>query len=106
MKQASSIATGRIEQVPEDSPWREGNGLFIIRWGRFMARALPLKIGWCMFAIAFIRYFCAFPDLAVLLGNFVASLLLMTPTFIVQYYAHRFLLGHRHFPAELTPFFR
>src|SRR4051812_4214742 len=32
-------------------------------------------IGWCMIAIAVVGYFCAFPELATLLGIFIASLL-------------------------------
>ena len=67
-----------------------------------MARALQLKIGWCMIAIAIIGYFCAFPELAVLLGIFVASLLFVSPVFVVPYLAHRLLLRD-HRPADPRP---
>jgi hypothetical protein len=56
-----------------------------------MARATQFKIGWCMIAIAIIGYFCAFPELAVLLGIFLVSLLFVSPVFVVPYLAHRFL---------------
>ena len=67
-----------------------------------MARATQLKIGWCMIAIAIIGYFCAFPELAVLLGIFVASLLFVSPVLVVPYLAHRFLLRY-HRPADPRP---
>jgi hypothetical protein len=56
-----------------------------------MARATQITIGWCMIAIAMIGYFCAFPELAVLLGIFVASLLFVSPVLLLQYFVHRFL---------------
>ena len=100
MKRASSIATGRIEQEPEDSPWREGEGRLTIGFGGSdMARATQFKIGWCMIAIAIIGYFCAFPELAVLLGIFVASLLFVSPVFVVPYLALRFW-PRNHRPAN------
>ena len=64
-----------------------------------MARATQIKIGWCMIAIAIIGYFCAFPELAVLLGIFVAALLFVSPLLVVPYLADRFLLGN-HRPAD------
>jgi hypothetical protein len=64
-----------------------------------MARATQIKIGWCMIAIAFIGYFCAFPELAVLLGIFVAAILFVSPVFLVPYLAHRFWL-RKHRPAN------
>jgi hypothetical protein len=57
-----------------------------------MARATQLKIGRCRIAIAIIGYFCAFPELAVLLGIFVAALLFVSPVVVVPYLTHRFLL--------------
>jgi hypothetical protein len=103
MKRASSVATGRIEQEPEDRPWREGEGRLIIGFGASdMARATQFKIGWCMIAIAIIGYFCAFRELAVLLGIFVASVLFVSPVFVVTYLAFRFLLRY-HRPADPRP---
>jgi hypothetical protein len=103
MKRASSIATGRIEPEPQDSRWREGEGRLIIGFGASdMARATQFKIGWCMIAIAIIGYFCAFPELAVLLGIFVASLLFVSPVFVVPYLTHRFWLRY-HRPADPRP---
>ncbi len=62
-----------------------------------MARATQFTIGWCMIAI--IGYFCAFPELAVLLGIFAASLLFVSPVVIASYYALRFFL-RIHSPAD------
>jgi hypothetical protein len=64
-----------------------------------MARFSQISIGWCMIAIAIIGYFCAFPELAVLLGIFVASLLFVFPVFMVSYLALRFWLRN-HEAAE------
>jgi hypothetical protein len=64
-----------------------------------MARATQFTIGWCMIAIAIIGYFCAFPELAVLLGIFAASILFVSPVVFVSYYAFRFLL-RIHSPAD------
>ena|SRR6185312_16888156 len=103
MKRASRIATGRIEHEPEDSPWREEEGRLIIGLGASdMARATQFKIGWSMIAIAIIGYFCAFPELAVLLGIFVVSLLFVSPVLVVSYLALRFLLRD-HRPADPRP---
>lgn len=63
-----------------------------------MARATQLKIGWCMIAIAVVGYFCAFPELAVLLGIFAASLLFVSPVFVLPHLVHRFLVRY-HRPA-------
>jgi hypothetical protein len=57
-----------------------------------MARAKQFTIGWCMIAIAIIGYFCAFPELAVLLGIFAASLLFVSPVLVLPYFALRFFL--------------
>jgi len=67
-----------------------------------MARATQFKIGWCMIAIAIIGYFCAFPELAVLLGIFVASLLSVSPVFVGPYLAHRFLVRNQR-PVDPRP---
>jgi hypothetical protein len=61
-----------------------------------MARAMQFTIGWGMIAIAIIGYFCDFPELAVLLGIFVTSLLFVSPAFVLPYLAHRcWLRFHR-----------
>ncbi len=57
-----------------------------------MARATQFNIGWGMIAIAIIGYFCAFPELAVLLGIFVAAILFVSPVFVAAYFALRFFL--------------
>jgi hypothetical protein len=67
-----------------------------------MVRATQFTIGWCMIAIAIIGYFCAFPELAVLVGIFVASLLFVSPVLAVPYLASRFLLGN-HSPSDPRP---
>jgi hypothetical protein len=64
-----------------------------------MARAIQFKIGWCMIAIAIIGYFCAFAELAVLFGIFVASLLFVSPILVVPYLAHGFWV-RAHKPAD------
>ncbi len=58
-----------------------------------MPRATQFTIGWGMIAIAIIGYFCAFPELAVLLGIFVAAILFVSPVFVAAYFTLRFLLG-------------
>jgi hypothetical protein len=67
-----------------------------------MVRATQFTIGWCMIAIAITGYFFAFPELAVLIGIFVASLLFVSPVLVVPYFAYRFLLGN-HRPADPRP---
>jgi hypothetical protein len=52
-----------------------------------------------MIAIAIIGYFCAFPELAALLGIFVAAVLFVSPVFLAPYLAHRCWL-RCHGPAE------
>jgi hypothetical protein len=79
---------------------REAKGRLIIGFGgSAMARATQFTIGRGMIAIAIIGYFCAFRELAVLLGIFVASLLFVSPVFVVSYLALRFLLRN-HRPAN------
>jgi hypothetical protein len=81
------------ESWAEVSPWREGTGRLIIGFEvSDMIRATQFTIGQCMIAIATIGYFCAFPELAVLLGIFVSALLFVSPVFVVSYLALRFLL--------------
>jgi hypothetical protein len=64
--------------------------------GLVMARSTQFTIGWCMVAIATIGYFRAFPELAVLLGILLASLLFVTPVVAMSYFACRFSLrNHR-----------
>jgi hypothetical protein len=67
-----------------------------------MARATQFTIGSCMVAIAIIGYFCAFPELAVLLGIFVASLLFVAPVLVMLYLACRFSLRN-HRPSNPAP---
>lgn len=49
-----------------------------------------LTIAACMAAIAIVGYFCAFPELAVLLGIFVVTLLFLSPVPLVMYAVCRF----------------
>jgi hypothetical protein len=58
--------------------------------GIAMSRATRFTIGRYMVAVAIIGYFSAFPELAVLLGIFVASLLFMAPVLAAVYLACRF----------------
>jgi hypothetical protein len=67
-----------------------------------MARVIKVKFGWCMIATAIIGYFSAFPELAVLLGIFVASLLFVSPVFVLSYLALHYSLSY-HRPADLRP---
>ena len=55
-----------------------------------MIRPQP-TIGWCMIAIAIIGYFCAFPELATLLGIFIVALLFLSPVALLVYGACWFL---------------
>src|SRR5262245_54802111 len=48
-----------------------------------------LTIAWVMIAIAVIGYFCAFPELAVLLGIFLLSMLFLSPVVLLMYVACR-----------------
>ena len=67
-----------------------------------MGRAAQFTIGRYMVAVAIIGYFCAFPELAVLLGIFVASLLFVAPVVAVMYFACRFSLRN-HRPSNPGP---
>jgi hypothetical protein len=55
-----------------------------------------------MVAVAIIGYFCAFPELAVLFGIVVASLLFIAPVVVVVYLACRFSLRN-HRPSNPDP---
>jgi hypothetical protein len=46
-------------------------------------------IAWSMIAIAVIGYFCAFPELAVLLGIFASAVLFVSPVALVIFLACR-----------------
>jgi hypothetical protein len=67
-----------------------------------MTRAGQFTIGAYMVAIAIIAYFCAFPELAVLLGILVASLLFVAPVLATVYVACR-LLPKNHQPSDPRP---
>ena len=89
------ILAGTCEN-PDASPWRDAEGGLIIGFGGFaIARGSQFSFGSGMIAIAIIGYFCAFPELAVLLGSFVASLLFVSPFFVAAYLALRFLLRNQ-----------
>jgi hypothetical protein len=64
-----------------------------------MLRPAQITIGRCMVAIAIIGYFCAFHELAVLLGIFAAALLLVAPALAAVYLACRFSVGDGRPPA-------
>jgi hypothetical protein len=64
-----------------------------------MSRPAQLTIGRCMVAIAIIGYFCAYRELAVLLGIFAAALLFVAPALAAVYLACRLSLGDRRPPA-------
>jgi len=67
-----------------------------------MPRATQFTIGWSMVALASIGYFIAFPELAVLLGIFMASLLFVAPIPVLLYFARRFWLRN-HRPSSPHP---
>jgi hypothetical protein len=67
-----------------------------------MARATQFTIGSCMIAVAIIGYFCAFPELAVLLGILVASLLFVAPVLVMLYLVCRFS-PRNHRPSNPRP---
>jgi hypothetical protein len=51
------------------------------------------KIRWYLVAVPIIGYFCAFPELAVLLGIFVAALAFVAPVLAVVYFGVRLVHG-------------
>jgi hypothetical protein len=67
-----------------------------------MARATQFKIAWYMIAVVFIGYFCAFPELAVLLSIFIAALVFVAPVLVMLYLVCRFSVGSR-WPANHRP---
>jgi hypothetical protein len=54
-----------------------------------MRRTAQITIAMYLVAVPIIAYFCAFPELAVLLGIFAASLLFVAPVVAVVYLACR-----------------
>jgi hypothetical protein len=66
-----------------------------------VARALQFTIGRYMIAVALVGYFCAFPELAVLVAISLASLLFAAPVPVMVYLACRHSLGdHRPSPPR------
>jgi hypothetical protein len=59
-----------------------------------MTQATQFTIGRYMVAVVIIAYFSAFPELAVLLGILIASLLFVAPVLVIVYFACRF--SHRN----------
>jgi hypothetical protein len=98
-----NIASGRAETDPDVSPGVRGKDSLSFGFGGLaMARAIQFTIGRYMVAVAIIGYFCAFPELAVLLGIFVASLLFVAPVVVVVYFVCRFSLRN-HRPSTPRP---
>jgi len=64
-----------------------------------MVRATQFRIGWYMVAVPIIGYFCAFPELAVLLGIFIAALVFVAPVLVMSYFVCRFSL-RTHGPSD------
>jgi hypothetical protein len=60
-----------------------------------MVRATQFKIRWYVVAVVIIGYFCAFPELGVLLGIFIASLLTVAPVLVMLHLVCRFSFGTR-----------
>jgi hypothetical protein len=72
-------------------PIRDDPGVaigLVLKWAimRFRPR---FTIGWSMIAVAVIAYFCAFPELAVLLGIFATAVLSVSPVVVLIYLACR-----------------
>jgi hypothetical protein len=67
-----------------------------------MTRAAQFTIRQYLVAVPIIAYFCAFPELAMLLGIFVTSLLFVAPVVLAVYLSCRFLLRDRR-PSNLHP---
>ena len=64
-----------------------------------MVRLTQFKIGWYLVAVPVIGYLCAFPELAVLLGIFLAALAFVTPVLAVVYFGARLVL-RAHGPSH------
>jgi hypothetical protein len=58
-----------------------------------MVRLTQFKIGSYLIAVPIVGYLCAFPELAVLLGIFLAALAFVAPVLAVVYFGVR--LGFR-----------
>jgi hypothetical protein len=58
-----------------------------------MVRVTQFKIRWYLVAVPIIGYLCAFPELAVLLGIFLAALAFVAPALAAVYFGGR--LVHR-----------
>jgi hypothetical protein len=57
-----------------------------------MVRVTQFKIGWYLVAVPIIGYLCAFPELAILLGIFLAALAFVAPVLAVVYLGVRLAL--------------
>ena len=57
-----------------------------------MVRVTQFKIGWYLVAVPIIGYLCAFPEMAVLLGIFLAALAFVAPVLAVVYFGVRLVL--------------
>ena len=57
-----------------------------------MVRVTQFKIGWYLVAVPIIGYLCAFPELAVLLGIFLAALAFVAPVLAVVYFGVRLVV--------------
>jgi hypothetical protein len=78
------------------------SGAFIGFGDLAMTRVVQFTIGRYMSAVALLGYFCAFPELAVLLGIFVASLLFVAPVLVLVYFVCRFSVRN-HRPSTPRP---
>ena len=67
-----------------------------------MTRAAQFTIRQYLVAVPIIAYFCAFPELAMLLGIFVTSLLFVAPVVLAVYLSCRFVLRDRR-PSHPHP---
>jgi hypothetical protein len=54
-----------------------------------MVRVTQLKISWYLVAVPIIAYLCVFPEMAVLLGIFLAALAFVAPVLAVVYFGAR-----------------
>jgi hypothetical protein len=85
-------------------PWCRTTRRNIIELGGLAMHRGP-QVTLCRYivAVAVIGYFCAFRELAVLLGIFLAALLFVAPMAAVSYFACRFLLGAHRRPSAPVP---
>jgi hypothetical protein len=56
-----------------------------------MTRATQFTIGRYLIAVPIIAYFCVFPELAVLLSIFIATLAFAAPVLVLSYLGCRYL---------------